>query len=175
MKIAITGTPGTGKHTLAKEIGRKAGLTVVDIGKIAKEKKFGRQDQKRNVWIADIKKLKKETRKMRNSILVSSYSELMPNDLVIVVRCHPRLLAKRLKKRGYPKEKILENLECECLDYCLISALEHNSKKKVYEVDNSKSLRKSTREAVRIIKTKPNPKIGRYDYSEYADKLEKLV
>lgn len=175
MKLAITGTPGTGKHTLARKTGKKLGLELVDIGKLAKTKKWGRTDRKRGVWISDIKKLRKEAGRMKNCILVSSYSELMPNDLVIVVRCHPKILAKRLKKRGYPREKILENLECECLDCCLISALEHNSKKRVYEIDNSRNLEKTAREALRIIRKKPKPKTGRYDYSEYADKTESLL
>jgi len=175
VKIAITGTPGTGKHTLAKETGKRLGLEVVDLGKIAKEKKLGYKDAKRKVWVADIKKLRKETRKLKNCILVSSYAELMPNDLVLVVRCHPRTLAKRLKKRGYSREKMLENLECECLDSCLISALQHNNRKKVYEVDNTKGLKKTVKEALRIIKDRPEPKVGRYNYSEYADRLEKLV
>lgn len=175
MKIAITGTPGTGKHTLAREIGKRLGLELVDIGKLAKIKKWGRADRKRGVWISDIKKLRKGTGRMRNCILVSSYSELMPNDLVIVVRCHPRTLAKRLKKRGYAREKIVENLECECLDYCLISALENNGKKKVYEINNSKNLKKTVGEALRIIRKTPKPRTGRYDYSEYADRTESLL
>lgn len=175
MKIAITGTPGTGKHTLAREIGKKTGLEVVDIGKMAKERKWGRMDARRKAWIADIGKLKRAAGKMRNAILVSSYAELMPNDLVIVTRCHPLALAKRLKKRGYPREKALENLECECLDFCLISALAHNSKKKVYEIDNTKSLKKSVSAAMRIIEKRPAPRVGRLDYCEYADRIEKLA
>lgn len=175
MKIAITGTPGTGKHTLAGEIGKRTGLQVVDIGKMAKERKWGRKDAKRKAWIADIGKLRKETRKIKDCILVSSYSELMPNDIVIVARCHPRTLAKRLKKRGYPRKKTIENLECECLDYCLISALGHNPKKKVYEIDNTGKLDKTVREAMRIIRKRPAPKVGTHDHSEYADRTEELA
>ena len=38
MKI-ITGNPGTGKHTIAKQISSKLNLEVIDINKIAIDKR----------------------------------------------------------------------------------------------------------------------------------------
>jgi adenylate kinase len=51
-------------------------------------------------------------------------------DLCIVTKCGLKTLEKRLKKRGYKKQKIRENLDCEIFDICLNEAKEkgHNIK-----------------------------------------------
>lgn len=171
MRIAITGTPGTGKHTIAGMLAEKTGLKVVDIGKIAIEKEYGKKDKERDTFEIDLKKMKKEL-KGKQGILVANWAELVPNDIVIVLRCEPRTLAKRLKKRGWPVKKITENLEAECLDSCLLSALE--TSKLVYQIDSTKHKKKTLQEISETIEKRPKPDYS-IDWSEQVDKVGKYA
>ena len=169
MRVAVTGTPGVGKHVIGDKVAKELGMELIDIGEVAIAKEFGQRDERRDTFEVDTEKLKKELEKKDNCIFVSSYSEFMNVDLAIVIRCNPKVLKKRLEKRNWSKEKIKENLEAECLDSCLISALDNC--KVVYEVDNSGDLEDAVREVIRTIKVRPKQIIGRYDYSEFVDKL----
>jgi adenylate kinase len=168
MRIAITGTPGTGKDTIAEMLAEKMKIQALDIGKLAIDKKYGKKDKERDTFEVDIKKLSKEL-KGKQGIFVSNWAELIPNDITIVLRCEPKELARRLKKRKWPEAKIKENLEAECLDSCLISAIENA--KKAYEVDNTKEKEKTVDAIIRLIKKKPKP-----DYSiSWIEKVEKAA
>ena len=59
MKVLIvTGTPGTGKTTLAKTIASKLHLNYIDINKIVKKYNLSESyDRKRRTKIIDIKRL----------------------------------------------------------------------------------------------------------------------
>ncbi|MFB5622461.1 MAG: AAA family ATPase [Nitrosarchaeum sp.] len=37
MSIVITGNPGVGKHTVANEISKRLGLSIIDINSIARD------------------------------------------------------------------------------------------------------------------------------------------
>ncbi len=51
----------------------------------------------------------------KSAIIDGHLSHLLPVDAVIVLRCHPDVLRKRLAERGYPPEKIQANVEIELL------------------------------------------------------------
>ena len=51
-----------------------------------------------------------------DSILEGHFSHEFDNiDKIIVLRCDPKVLVKRLSERGYSKEKVRENLEAEAI------------------------------------------------------------
>jgi len=50
-------------------------------------------------------------------------SHYLSADLVLLLRVSPRVLEKRLRKRGYPSKKILENLLAEYCDVILAELL----------------------------------------------------
>ncbi|HLG24957.1 MAG TPA: AAA family ATPase [Candidatus Nanoarchaeia archaeon] len=59
--ICVTGTPGTGKTTVAKKLALKIGFLYLDInGFVSKNKLYSGYDKKRKSKIVDIKKLNKE-------------------------------------------------------------------------------------------------------------------
>lgn len=63
--IAITGTPGTGKTTLAKKMAMKTGCKYVDVTKLVKENKlYDSYDRKKKAYDVDEKKLNKFLIKM---------------------------------------------------------------------------------------------------------------
>ncbi|MCS7109199.1 MAG: AAA family ATPase, partial [Candidatus Micrarchaeota archaeon] len=130
----ITGTPTTGKTTLAKYLS-KLGFQILDLNSLVNRKKIWKSKD-RGCKVVDLslleKEAKKEINKMRKesekSIIVEGHLACeikLPADKVIVLRTRPDVLLRRLKERGYPSYKIIENLEAELLDYCGIRAEEN--------------------------------------------------
>ena len=133
MIVIVTGTPGTGKTKLAKEISRKSGLKYVDVKEFIRKNKLAFEyDKERKCAVVDEKKLAKELivliKKNKNLVIDSHLSHFIPPkyvDLCIVTTCDLKTLAKRLKKRGYSKQKIRENLDAEIFDTCKTEAEEN--------------------------------------------------
>jgi len=138
MLIALTGTPGTGKTTVGTELGSK-GLVVHEVSDVARENGLLREkDAERNSYDVDPDELNDAVAPLRNNdrvMLVGHLSHLVDADMVIVLRCRPSVLEKRLEKRGWPQKKVRENIEAEAVDTILIEASEINEK--VYEIDTT--------------------------------------
>ncbi|HEC82164.1 MAG TPA: dephospho-CoA kinase [Thermoplasmatales archaeon] len=167
MIIALTGTPGTGKTTTASLLKDK-GYTVVEINKLAKEKGFVEgYDQERNCDVIDVEKveeyLKKNLFKKKGNIILDGLlSHLIKNvDIVVILRCHPEELKKRLKTKGWSERKISENVEAEALDVILCEAAELHEKKCLFEIDTT---HKTVREVAEIVDDIVN---GRFNKGKY--------
>ena len=156
--VIVTGTPGTGKTTIAKLIAQKLKLEYMDANKLIKEKKLAAgYDKKRNCDIIDDKKLKKEfielTKRSKNLVIDSHMSHLLPakyTNICIVTKCDLKVLKGRLKKRGYSHSKIRENLDAEIFDNCLVEAEENRHN--VLIVDTSKEI--NHKKLIKVIQTK---------------------
>jgi len=142
MKILITGTPGTGKTEVAKELGAITGWDVFSISEIA--------DDAQAVLGRDVKKEKEVDVQKLHAYLVPLLADKenvifeghlgceipCPANLVVVLRTNPEDLQKRMELRGYKKEKIDENVMAELLDYCYqLSAKNYSCE--VVELDTS--------------------------------------
>ena len=118
MIIALSGTPGTGKTSLVPLL-LKNGFKVFDLNKIALDNNFiDGFDKKRNSKILDMSKINDFVKKNLleyNVVFIEGHSShLLKNvDKVIILRCHPNELEKRLKSKDWNKEKIRENVEAE--------------------------------------------------------------
>ena len=147
--ICVTGTPGTGKTTLAKELAKKQGNKYLDANIVIKQNKLTEtHDKKRKCWTINTKKLnsylikeinKAKKEKVKNLIIDSHLSHYLPKkyvNLCIVTKTNLKELEKRLKKRKYSKEKIKENLECEIFDICLNEAKQNRHKIKIIQMVN---------------------------------------
>ena len=88
--------------------------------------------------------------------------------MVIVLRCRPSVLAKRLKARGYPDRKVAENAEAEALDVILVESVETG--REVYEIDTTNITPEEAADAVMSILAGEKEKyaIGNIDWSEEA-------
>ncbi len=145
MITIITGTPCTGKTTIAKRLARQKNAEYIDVTKLIKEKKLASgYDKKRKCYIVDIKRLNtalikiiNEARKAKESLVIDSHlSHYLPPkyvDLCIVTKCDIKELKKRLEKRNYSKAKVRENLDAEIFDICLVEAKECGHKVKVVD------------------------------------------
>ena len=159
MKVALTGTPGTGKTVTGKLVAKLTNLAYLDLNTaIKKEHLYSGYDRKRKSYIADMKKVKnfvENFEKKNNDVLIDGHiSHLLPQnliDLVIVLRCKPSILEKRLKKKRWNKLKIDENVEAELIGIIAYEA--RQTHKKVFEIDTSrKSPQKVAKEVKAILK-----------------------
>jgi adenylate kinase len=166
MKIALTGTPGTGKSTVAEMVG--AGFAIVHVNDLIKEKYNIGLDAGRNSWIADIPGLSSYVDTLQGDVILEGHvSHLLPVDIIVVLRASPNVLRERLRARGWSDIKIKENVEAEALDVILCEAVDTN--KKVYEIDTTNMTPMQVKEAVlEIIRGTDKYQVGGVDFSEEA-------
>ncbi len=114
MLIAVSGTPGTGKTTVAKWLARKLGLQYVSLNDYARKHGMvvGR-DEKRKADEVDVDRLRKV--KFEDAVLEGHFSHELLADVKIVLRLHPSKLEERLEEKGWGAEKIRENCEAEAM------------------------------------------------------------
>ena len=164
--IIVSGTPGTGKTTLSKKLAKRLNYYYFDVNRFISEcKLYESYDRKRRTKIVDVAKLNKDlireintikksinerpnkkipikykkSKKINGIVIDSHLSHYLPKryaDLCIITKCDIKELNKRLKKKGYSKNKIQENLQAEIFDICLNEAKER--KHKVMAVDTTK-------------------------------------
>ncbi len=156
--IAITGTPGTGKSRLAKQLAKVLKFKRVDLHHYYEKISTGynRRKQSYDIDFKKFKQLAQDVAKSSNIIIDSHISHLLPNsvvDLCIVLTCsNLKLLQNRLKRRGYSSKKVRENLDTEIFQICLQEAKErgHN----VIILDSAKGI--NFKQLVKDIKTEVN-------------------
>ena len=147
--IIVSGTPGTGKTVFAKTLANEMGAQYVSLGKYVTEHRlYSGVDRRRKTRIIDVPKTRAKLFKLVKSaslplIIDTHHPEgIIPNNatrIVFVLRCNPIILAQRLRKKKWSHEKITENVVAEILDYCLINARSYYTKKKVTQLDTSRS------------------------------------
>ncbi|MDD1767003.1 MAG: adenylate kinase family protein [Methanomassiliicoccales archaeon] len=166
--VAISGTPGTGKSTLAEALRRK-GYRVIDVGDFARERGIAKgRDPKRKSLEVDVDELDTALIGEQRSgtvFHIGHLSHLLTTDLTIVLRCNPTVLRKRLKKRKWSDRKIRENVEAEACDVILIEALERSNE--VFEIDTTDRSAKEVETAVDDILAGKREKyaVGNIDWS----------
>ena len=166
MKIALTGTPGTGKTAAAGEL-EKMGYRVLHVHDLVETFTIG-YDEKRESNIIDEDALARYVQEIDDPQLIieGHVSHLLGCDAAMVLRCHPEELQKRLKNKHWKEEKIRENVEAEALDIILERALERHEK--VWEIDTTgKRETEVAEEIAGIIETMPPPHYGEIDWSEW--------
>lgn len=133
--IIVSGTPGTGKTTVAKALAKKLKTRYLNVNRLIKPYRLAENyDKKRKTKIIDIKKLNQainnEINKTRKRCIIDSHlAHELPKKsvaLTIITTCNLKTLQKRLKKRNYSKEKIRENLDAEIFDTCYEEAKERH-------------------------------------------------
>ncbi|MCX6711099.1 MAG: adenylate kinase family protein [Candidatus Woesearchaeota archaeon] len=164
--ILISGTPGTGKSTLAKFLARTLTFHSIDCRELIEKKHISSHfDRKRECLVVDtdklnsaleneisrLKALKTGKNRASGAIIDSHLSHFFPKeqaDLCIICTCALPILKTRLEKRGYNSKKVRENLDSEIFSVCLEEAREagHN----ILTIDTSS--RASLKKAALLVK-----------------------
>ncbi len=172
LRVYVTGVPGTGKTSFAEKIAEKLRGLHVELGKLcADEKLILGFDEERGCMIADLEKMRRHLyRRFKRAeeplifeapFTLKLRSHLAPSK-IFVLRCEPKVLAERLKGKGYPPRKIMENVWAEILDYCLHDALAAYSPEKIHEIDTSfKSVEEAVDEALKVLSEEIKPSWGK--------------
>jgi adenylate kinase len=139
--LGITGTPGTGKKTLAPLVAGMLGVPAFGLNEFSAGSSPEPPGGERAV-AAD--RLGKEVlSSVRGPCLI--YGHLLPYAFgrgtfssVAVLRCDPTVLRRRLEARGYGEEKVRENVEAELIGVLAADSVSAFGPGRVNEIDTTK-------------------------------------
>ena len=152
MKLAITGTPGTGKTAVAKALGKQLHWQVIHLNLVAKKHKlYSGYDEKRKVKIVDVDKVQDVLDTVDGDMIFEShFAQDLEADLTVVLRCEIAELGRRMQSKGWKKAKRLENLQAEIFQICLEEAQEQE--RFVLQIDTTrKTPEQVASEVVRVL------------------------
>lgn len=164
IKAVITGSPGTGKHTISGLVSDSLGFEIIDINQVAIQKRFGNKNKE--TIDVDVGKLRRAmTKKIKSSdkdtLIVGHLAPYVTRshlvDKAIVLRKSPYELSKTYKERGYSEKKATENLGSEILGVIVHDCIKEFGNK-VYEVDTTSNTEDDTLKKVISIILEKKPK-----------------
>lgn len=167
MRVAVTGTPGTGKTTATDLV--ESDLAVVHVNDLVRaEDLYTSVDETRDSLVADIEAIEDRLADREDVIIESHLAHLLPVDAVIVLRCDPSVLKTRLMERDADDAKATENAESEALDVILTEAVERHGTENVYEIDTSDLSPAAVAERIEaVIDGDRDPSAGDVDFTGY--------
>ena len=130
--ILITGTPGTGKTTMAELLSMASGLSHLNVSELVLTRKFVSEwDESLDTWVLDEDKLIDALQDdiQRGGMILDYHGvDLFPQDwfdLVIVLTTDNSFLYSRLQDRSYSDHKIQENVTAEIMQVILQEATDY--------------------------------------------------
>jgi adenylate kinase len=143
--ILVTGTPATGKTTLAKPLAAALNAQYFNLTDLArKEHLTTSKDEQRDTDVIDETKMRQKLKtlitKAQNDVVIDGHyaAAVVPKTRVtnvFVLRRNPKELRHAMEQRGYSPAKQDENLQAEILDVCLIESFQKQKKETVCELD----------------------------------------
>ncbi|HYB79096.1 MAG TPA: AAA family ATPase [Thermoplasmata archaeon] len=161
--VALTGVPGTGKSSAAARLA--PGLRSVEVGDLALAWRLARRSSSGAVSV-DLGRLRQRFRRAPPDVdlVVGHLAHLLPLRDVVVLRCHPEVLLRRLRgaRRGSRTDR-QENYVAEALDLVLAEAIRPG--RRVWEVDTThRSPAEVGRIVRRFVRTRPPSRYGGVDW-----------
>jgi len=137
VRCALTGTPGTGKTSISKLLNKK----IIHLSDYYESSSDGKADS--GEWLIELDLLNDIIQKLdtEDAVFEGHVSHYLDNmDLIVILRCDPKILKKRLEKRTYSKDKIRENLEAEAMNIIYSEAKDNIGEERIFELDTTKNL-----------------------------------
>ncbi len=172
--ISLTGTPGTGKSSLAENLLKEGEFEILDLNKFIKERELF-EDTENDSKIVDPKKLNKEIKELlknqeKDLIIEGHLSYLLPTDFldyIVILRTNPEKLRERLEEREYPTKKIHENVEAEAIGIITSEAIDIHGENKIIELNTTnKDIQKTSEELKKGVNGEKDFKPGKIDWLE---------
>lgn len=167
-RIGVTGTPGTGKTSATERLDR----SIIHLNDVIRELDlYTERDEERDSLVADLERIgewltEQESGTGAVTVIESHLAHHFDADRVVVLRCRPDELERRLKERGESEAKARENREAEALDLILAEAVERRDA--VYEIDTTnREPDEVAHEIERVIAGEREPGTGDVDFAEY--------
>ncbi|MCC6009762.1 MAG: adenylate kinase family protein [Fervidicoccaceae archaeon] len=143
MIIIVSGTPGTGKSEITNGLCSLLNAYCLSASRVAIESDLViARDFVRDTYIVDEQALESRIDELvrgKELVIIESLDPCLLKDkssLIVVTRCSsPEILEDRMRKRGWRKEKIEENIEAEVLGVIEEQALSCKEKDRVIVVD----------------------------------------
>jgi adenylate kinase len=138
MRVAVTGTPGTGKTTATERLG--ADRPVVHLNEVIEREGLTEgRDEERDTAIVDVAAIENwlAANAPEAAVIESHLAHRFPAERVIVLRAHPETIEARLRERDEPGATVEENAESEALDVVLAEAVQRHGVDRVYEIDTT--------------------------------------
>ena len=169
MLIGITGTPGTGKTAVAEAL-RRRGHAVLDL-KTTVAPYVLEHDDEMGADVVDVEEWAEAYADL-DGFVEGAISHYLPCEKVIILRCRPDVLEKRLTPRGYSAAKIRENAEAEALDVILIETADAFATEQIYEIDTTFIDSETAADMIlAFAEDKVPASFGSLDWSEYVMSL----
>lgn len=171
MIVAVTGTPGTGKTTAVERV--ETDLEIVHLNDVLRERESELTtgtDPDRDSSIADLDAIDASFADRDDLLIESHLAHRLDVDRVIVLRCHPRELERRLQRRGSDREKARENAEAEALDVILSEAVTEHGLDAVYEIDTTDRTPEAVASEIQaVLVGDREPSAGTVDFIAYLE------
>jgi adenylate kinase len=167
MQVALTGTPGVGKTTVATALAARGSIPVHELQTATVAARYASgTDAERETVIADLSGLRGWAAG-RSGVIVSHLAHRLEPDRAIVLRCHPEELEDRLTALGRSAASVAENCEAEALDLILSEAVAALGSDRVAEVDTTGRPPAAIADEVeRLLIDTWTPSTGIVDFSE---------
>ena len=138
--MGLTGTPGTGKKSIAPLLASLLGIPSVSID--GEARRTGALSEEGADLLVDTERLSRvsmeETgRRLVFGHLLTEAVDQRALEVAIVLRCEPETLKERLRRRRYPEPKVLENVEAELIGYLAAQARQRFGPSRVHEFDTT--------------------------------------
>jgi adenylate kinase len=173
MRVAVTGTPGTGKTTATRLLGGAVPLDpplrVVHLNDLIREQDLVESvDDERDSLVADLDAVREQLAGEDDLLVESHLAHHLDADRVVVLRAHPETVAARLRERGESDASAAENAESEALDVVLSAAVDRHGTGAVYEVDTTdRDPAWVAREVAAVVAGERDPGVGAVDFTDY--------
>jgi adenylate kinase len=168
VRVAVTGTPGTGKTTAVEAV--ETDLEAIHLNDVIKSEGLTTDyDDDRDSAVADMAAVAEWLTDREGILFESHLAHEFEADRVVVLRCRPEKLADRLAERGDESETyIAENAESEALDLILSEAVSRHGEEAVYEVDTTDRTPAEVADAIEsVIAGTREPAAGTVSFVEY--------
>jgi len=167
VRVAVTGTPGTGKTTATAHL--ETDLDVVHLNDVIKSEGFSTGvDDERGSLVADLDAVAEWLDGREDCVVESHLAHNFDADRVVVLRAHPDTVVERLRERGDSDAKAFENAESEALDVVLSEAVERHGLDNVYEIDTTDREPGEVAEAIEaVVADEREPSAGTVTYVDW--------